>query len=149
MNWLRIIFAVISISIFLYLIIQTSRFGKELKKETNDNRSISKGFVRKWDRKFLSEVILIITGSIFGILAIVLSHSSENQVNDKIMEMPLPELYSNIAVAPLYIIQLILCIGYLIFTRKEKGCILLIGKIYSLIIVVNYLIAIYFRFFLY
>ncbi|MGO4887292.1 hypothetical protein ACJ2A9_06020 [Anaerobacillus sp. MEB173] len=147
MNWLRLIFAVISISIFLYLIIQTSRFGKELKKATNDDRSISKRFVSKWDRKFSREVILIIIGSIFGILSIFLSHSGENQMDDKIMEMPFPELYSNLAVAPLYIIQLILCIGYLIFTRNEKGCILLIGKIYSLFIVVNYIIALYFRIF--
>ena len=93
MNWLRIICTVISISIFLYLIFQTSRFGKELKKATNDDRSISKRFVRNWEKKFSREVILIIIGSIFGILAIFLSHRRENQVDDKIMETPFPELY--------------------------------------------------------
>ncbi|WP_028391049.1 hypothetical protein [Bacillus cihuensis] len=67
-------------------------------------------------------------------------------MDDKIMETTFPELYSKLAVSPLYIIQLILCIGWLIYTRKEKGCILLFGKIYSLIIVVNYLVALYFRF---
>ena len=41
-------------------------------------------------------------------------------MNDKIMETSFPELYSRLAVAPLYIIQLIFCIGYLIFTRKDK-----------------------------
>jgi hypothetical protein len=74
MDWLRIICAVISISLFLYLMFQTSRFGKELKNATNDDRSLSKRFVRKWERKFSREVILIIIGSIFGILAIVLSY---------------------------------------------------------------------------
>jgi uncharacterized membrane protein YfcA len=73
MDWLRIIFAVISISIFSYLIFQTSRFSKGLKKETNDDRSLSKEFVRKWDRKFSRETILIIIGTIFGILSIVLN----------------------------------------------------------------------------
>jgi len=82
-----------------------------------------------------------------GLIFSLLSHGGENQVDDKIMEMPFPELYSNLAIAPLYIIQLILCIGYLIFLRKEKGCFLLIGKIYSLFIVVNYIVALYFRFF--
>jgi uncharacterized membrane protein YfcA len=74
MDWLRIICAIISISIFVYLLFQTSRFGKELKKATNDDRSISKRFVRKWDRKFSREAILAIIGSIFGILAIFLSN---------------------------------------------------------------------------
>jgi hypothetical protein len=68
-------------------------------------------------------------------------------MDDRIMETSFPELYSKLAVAPLYIIQLILCIGWLIYTRKEKGCILLFGKIYSFIIVINFLVALYFRFF--
>ncbi|ETI66285.1 hypothetical protein BAVI_23493 [Neobacillus vireti LMG 21834] len=65
------------------------------------------------------------------------------------MEMPLPELYYNVATAPLYIFQLIFCIGFLIFTRKEKGCLILIPKLYSLFIIVNYLVALYFRIFYY
>jgi hypothetical protein len=63
------------------------------------------------------------------------------------METTFPELYSKLAVAPLYIIQLILCIGWMIYSQKEKGSIVLFGKIYSLIIIVNYLVAIYFCFF--
>lgn len=70
MDWLRIICAIISISIFVYLLFQTSRFGKELKKATNDDRSISKKFVRKFSRG----AILIIIGFIFGILAIFMSY---------------------------------------------------------------------------
>ncbi|MBT2647020.1 hypothetical protein J7E52_09865 [Bacillus sp. ISL-34] len=73
MNWLRIICALIGISIYLYLIFQTSRFSKEFKKAINDDRSISKRFVHKWDRKYSKEAILLIIGSIFGIIAIFLS----------------------------------------------------------------------------
>jgi hypothetical protein len=40
MDWLRIICAVISISIFSYLIFRTSRFSKEIKEATNDDRSL-------------------------------------------------------------------------------------------------------------
>ena len=68
-------------------------------------------------------------------------------MDDKIMETPFPELYSKLAVAPLYIIQLIFCIGYLIFTRKDKGIFTSIFKIYCIFIIVNYLVALYFRFF--
>lgn len=147
MNWLSIISAVISISIFLYLIFQISRFRMELKKATNEDRIISKRFVSKWHRKLSRKVILLIIGSTFGIIAIVSSHREENQVDDKIMETPFQELYSKLSVAPLYIIQLILCIGFLIFLRKERGCVVVIGKIYSLFIVLNYIVALYFRYF--
>lgn len=68
-------------------------------------------------------------------------------VDEKILEMSFPELYSKLAVAPFYIINLILCIGYLIVARKEKGCAVFIGKIYSLFVIVNYIVALYFRFF--
>ena len=68
-------------------------------------------------------------------------------MNDKIMETSIAELYSRLAVAPLYIIQLIFCIGYLIFTRKDKGIFVFIFKIYSIFIIVNYLVALYYRFF--
>ncbi|PLS04285.1 hypothetical protein [Neobacillus cucumis] len=68
-------------------------------------------------------------------------------MDNKWIETPLPELYSRLAAAPFYIIQLILCIGYLIFTRKEKGCLIVIGKIYCFFIVINYMVALYFRFF--
>lgn len=73
MNWLRVICALIAISIYLYLIFQTSRFSKEFKKAINDDRSISKKSVDRWDRKYSKEAILLIIGSIFGIIAIFLS----------------------------------------------------------------------------
>lgn len=68
-------------------------------------------------------------------------------MNDKLMEIPIPRLYSELAVAPLYIIQLMVCIGWLIYVRKEKGCIILFGRIYSVFIIVNYIVALFFRFF--
>jgi hypothetical protein len=67
-------------------------------------------------------------------------------VNDNLMGTTLPELYSKVAVAPLYIIQLIFCIVYLIFSRKDKGIFVFIIKIYCIFIMVNYLVALYFRF---
>lgn len=68
-------------------------------------------------------------------------------MNDKIMETSFDELYSSLAVAPLYNIQLIFCIGYVIFTRKDKGIFVLIFEIYSIFIIVNYLVALYYHFF--
>jgi hypothetical protein len=68
-------------------------------------------------------------------------------MDEKIKESPISELYSELAVAPLYIIQLIVCIGWLFYVRKEKGCIILYGNIYSFIIIVNYIVALYFRYF--
>lgn len=58
-----------------------------------------------------------------------------------------PELYTNLVVSPLYIIVLVMSIGYLVFNIKEKGFFSTVYKIYSLFIIVNYLIALYFRFF--
>jgi hypothetical protein len=57
------------------------------------------------------------------------------------------ELYTNLVVSPLYIIVLVMSIGYLIFNRKGKGFFSTVYKIYSLFIVVNYFIALFFRFF--
>ncbi|MFD9627401.1 hypothetical protein [Peribacillus muralis] len=70
MNWLRIICTLTAISIYLYLIFQASRFSKEFKGAINDDRSISKRFVHRWDRKNLKEAILLIIGSIFAIIVI-------------------------------------------------------------------------------
>jgi len=61
------------------------------------------------------------------------------------MTMTFPQLYSKLAVAPLYIFVLTMCIGYLFFTRKDRGFFVFLGKIYSVFIIVNYIIAIYFR----
>lgn len=61
--------------------------------------------------------------------------------------MSFPELLSKLAVAPLYIIQVILCIVFLIYSRKERGFLVAWGKIYSVIILGIYLIALYYHFF--
>jgi hypothetical protein len=60
--------------------------------------------------------------------------------------MSFPELYTNLVVSPLYIIVLVMSIGYLVFNRNEKGFFSTVYIIYSLFIIVNYLIALYFRF---
>lgn len=41
-DWLRNLSALVSISIILYLIFQTPKFSKELKKAINPDRSLSK-----------------------------------------------------------------------------------------------------------
>lgn len=51
---------------------------------------------------------------------------------------------SQLVVSPAYIIILLVCIGYLIFLRKEKGFWIKIGKIYSILHVCLYLIALFF-----
>jgi len=63
------------------------------------------------------------------------------------MTMTFPQLFSNLAAAPLYIMVLIICIGYLIFTRRDKGFFVFLGRIYSVFIIATYLIALYFYFF--
>lgn len=60
--------------------------------------------------------------------------------------MMLPDLYSKLAIAPLYILVLIMAILYLLLNFKEKGFFALMFKIYAVFIIVNYLIALYFRF---
>ncbi|ALC89145.1 hypothetical protein AM500_04570 [Bacillus sp. FJAT-18017] len=65
------------------------------------------------------------------------------------MDMSFPELYYHLAAAPLYIFKLIFCIGFLIYSRKDKGCFFLIPKIYCVVFILNYFVALYFRFFYY
>lgn len=43
--------------------------------------------------------------------------------------------------SPLYIVMVVMCSLYLILLRKEKGWIVLVGRIYSIFIVAVYLIA--------
>jgi len=45
-----------------------------------------------------------------------------------VMTMTFPQLFSKLAVAPLYIMVLIICIGYLIFTRRDKGLFVFLGR---------------------
>jgi hypothetical protein len=50
---------------------------------------------------------------------------------------------SQLAVSPLYIILVIGCIGYLIFLREDKGFVIILGKIYSVLHIFIYLVALY------
>ena len=60
--------------------------------------------------------------------------------------MMLLNLYSKLATAPLYILVLIMAILYLLLNYKEKGFFVFMFKIYAVFIIVNYVIALYFRF---
>jgi hypothetical protein len=51
--------------------------------------------------------------------------------------------FSQLAVSPLYIILVIGCIGYLIFLREDKGFVIILGKIYSVLHIFIYLVALY------
>ncbi len=86
MNWLRIISAIISIGIFLYLTFQSYGFHKELKKETNnDDRGLSRMFVLKWERELSKKTtILIINRYYFRYIVLYCGFvlkKSFNQVN--------------------------------------------------------------------
>lgn len=74
MNWLKNLSALVSISIITYLIFQTSKFSKDLKNAINADRSLSKNFVYKWERKIKRVVLLTILASIFGIIAVIMSY---------------------------------------------------------------------------
>ncbi len=60
--------------------------------------------------------------------------------------MMLPDLYSKLAIAPLYILVLIMAILYLLLKFKDKGFFAFMLKIYAVFLIVNYVIALYFRF---
>ncbi|TRZ39564.1 hypothetical protein CEQ21_00910 [Niallia circulans] len=60
--------------------------------------------------------------------------------------MMLPDLYSKLAIAPLCIFVLIMAILYLLLKFKDKGFFAFMLKIYAVFIIVNYVIALYFRF---
>lgn len=73
MDWLSIIGSLIALSIGLYLYFQKSRFTKEFKGAIHDDRSLSRSFAHRWEKKFSRQIILIIIATIFGIIAILLS----------------------------------------------------------------------------
>ena len=60
--------------------------------------------------------------------------------------MMLPDLYPKLAIAPLYIFVLIMAILYLLLKFKDKGFFAFMLKIYAVFLIVNYVIALYFRF---
>ncbi|MBO1511115.1 hypothetical protein [Metabacillus bambusae] len=68
-------------------------------------------------------------------------------MEDKLMEMPFPELISKLAVAPLYILVVILAILNVILNRKNKGCFNFFWIMGSWVYICIYLLALYFFFF--
>lgn len=74
MDWLRVVFGLIAIILLMILLIQTSRFKKELKEAINDDRSISDNFIKKWDKKSSRGLILGIVVFVFVVIAIFLSY---------------------------------------------------------------------------
>jgi hypothetical protein len=73
MDWLRIVCGLIAVSIWLILFLQTFRFYKEFKEAINDDRSISKKFVKRLNKKLSREIVLVIVASILSLIAIFLS----------------------------------------------------------------------------
>ncbi|PFH88688.1 hypothetical protein [Bacillus sp. AFS088145] len=68
-------------------------------------------------------------------------------MDDKLMETPFPELISKLAVAPLFIVVVIMAIGNVILNRKDKGCFNFLSIIGSWLYICIYLLALYFYFF--
>jgi len=60
--------------------------------------------------------------------------------------MTLPDLYSKLVIAPLYILALIMSILYLLLNFKDKGFFAFMFKMYAVFIIGNYVIALYYRF---
>jgi len=68
-------------------------------------------------------------------------------MDDKLMEMPFPELISKLAVAPLFIVVVIMAILNVILNRKDKGGFNFLSIIGSWVYICIYLLALYFYFF--
>jgi len=51
--------------------------------------------------------------------------------------------FSQLAVSPLYIIVVLMSIGYLIFCIKEKGCLAALYKIIAILHVCIYIVSLY------
>jgi len=73
MHWLKIVCATISICIFLYLMLQRSRLKKEFKGSIHDDRSISKRFIHRLEKKLRIEIILVIIATIFAIITFIIN----------------------------------------------------------------------------
>lgn len=68
-------------------------------------------------------------------------------MDDKLMEMSYPELISKLAVAPLFIVAVIMAILNVILNKKDKGCFNFFSIIGSWAYICIYLLALYFYFF--
>ncbi|MGM0807448.1 MAG: hypothetical protein ACQET8_22345 [Bacillota bacterium] len=67
-------------------------------------------------------------------------------MDDKLMEMPFPELISKLAVSPLFIVVVLVAILNVILNRKDKGCFNFLSIIGSWIYICMYVLALYFFF---
>ncbi|MFF2879255.1 hypothetical protein ACFVR2_23475 [Gottfriedia sp. NPDC057991] len=57
---------------------------------------------------------------------------------------PITSILAQLTYSPLYIITVILALGVLIFLRNEKGCFVLVGKVWAICHIINYILAIYY-----
>ncbi|PLT27465.1 hypothetical protein [Peribacillus deserti] len=73
MNWMGVVCGLIAVFLLGLLIIESSRFKKELKQEIKDDRSLSNVFIQRWERKTSREITLGIITFIFVVLSVVLS----------------------------------------------------------------------------
>ncbi|PGS48840.1 hypothetical protein [Bacillus sp. AFS041924] len=64
-------------------------------------------------------------------------------MND-LMEQPLTNLLAQLTYSPLYIITVILALGFLIFLSGEEGCLMFLCKIWAWVHIIIYIFAIYF-----
>lgn len=48
-------------------------------------------------------------------------------------EQPITTLLPQLTYSPLYIFTVILALGVLIFLRSEKGCLILVGRVWAVI----------------
>ncbi|MEH7073789.1 hypothetical protein [Neobacillus drentensis] len=65
-------------------------------------------------------------------------------MDDKLMEIPFPELLSKLAVSPKFIVVVILASLNVLLNRKDKGCFNFLMIIGSWIYICIYVIALYF-----
>ncbi|CAH2714825.1 hypothetical protein BACCIP111895_02001 [Neobacillus rhizosphaerae] len=59
-------------------------------------------------------------------------------------EQPMTTLLAQLTYSPLYILNVIIALGVLIFLRSEKGCLMLLFRICAVVYIIIYLLAIYF-----
>ncbi|PGM54194.1 hypothetical protein [Bacillus sp. AFS053548] len=61
-------------------------------------------------------------------------------------EVPITILLAQLIYSPLYIFTVILALGILTFLKSEKGCLMLVGRVWAVIHLIIYILAIYFYF---
>ncbi|TCS96672.1 hypothetical protein EDD58_101308 [Hazenella coriacea] len=64
-------------------------------------------------------------------------------LSEGIEEQSFSFLLSQLAFSPLFILKVIACAGFLYIFRNDKGCLTIIGRVYSIIFLLIYLISLY------